>query len=208
MARQLKAGALLVRVATVGATALGLGVLCGVALVSDSAPGATSAVPGPVHAPARRPRAPKPAPVAELAVPVAPVVAGAPPPEPIDLVRELPDARVVAQLATLLSGPDQASAVQVAEALAVAPSSEGRALLVAHLCRSVDGAPELSDLACLEALAAIGQAEDVEAVLPWARRADSAGVLAAWCVRTICARERVEPPDDLREVAPLAEPRG
>lgn len=213
MARgQLTVGALLVRVTGVGATALGLGVLCGVALVGDPPPGAPGPAladtAGPARAPARRRHAPEPAPVVSAALPAPPAVEEAAPVDPLDLVRELPDAHVVARLASLLAGPDTDVAVQVAQALAVAPSSEGRALLVAHLCRSVDDAPELSDLACLEALAEIGQVPDLDAVLPWARRADSAGVLAAWCVRAICARERVEPPEELREVPTPAEPRG
>lgn len=215
MARPLTIRALLVRTAAAGVTALALGALCGVALVSDPAPAPVEPTvvrrrPGPAPAPT-----PAPAPVALLAqeapavevtppVPVAP----APPPEPVDLVRELPDAQVMAQLAALLAGPDDDLAVEVAEALSVAPSPEGRALLVAHLRRPVDDAPGVDDLACLEALAAIGQSADLEAVLPWARRADPAGVLAAWCVRAICARERVEPPEDLREVEAPAGPRG
>lgn len=205
MARLLSLRALLVRAAAAGATALALGVVCGVALVSDPAPAPRgAAVAG--HAPRVRAPAPPPRPVvAELAAlgvdeapPPAPVVEAAPA-DPVELVRALPDARVMAQLAGLLVDPDPDVGTAVAAALAVSPSAEARALLVAHLCRSVD-TPDLVDLACLEALAEIGQAADLEAVLPWARRADTAGVLGAWCVRTICERERVEVPADLREV--------
>ncbi len=208
MARLLSPRALLVRAAAAGATALALGTVCGVALVSDPAPAPQG---GAAAGPALRVRAAAPPPrpvVAELGVdeapPPAPVVDDAAPADPVELVRALPDARVMAQLAALLADPEPDVGTSVAEALAVAPSADARALLVAHLCRSAD-TPDLVHLACLEALAEIGQAADLEAVLPWARRADTAGVLGAWCVRTICARERVEVPADLGEVeAPTA----
>lgn len=195
--------ALAARAASAAATALSLGVLCGVALVSEPEPPSLDALERAGARPVPPPPAPAPAPAVEAPAEepsaVAPVASAAPPATPADLARALPDPTSQARLAALLAGPAPEVAVEVAQALAAAPSPEGRALLVARLAELVD-APGPDHVACLEALAAIGQAADLEVVLPWARRTDEVGVVAAWCVRSICARAGLEPPEDLREV--------
>lgn len=175
-------------------------------LVSDEGPLPVARV-APRRRPPRAPVAPAAprAPVVVMAAPadapVASASAAAPamPTDPRDLARLLPDPAAADALAAALRDPDTTVAVAAAEALG--RTREGRMVLLAHLARPVDS-PGLDHLACLEALAEFGRVEDLPTVMPWTAREDAVGDLAGWCVRTICKRERVDVPADLRPRVP------
>lgn len=213
----------MVRGAGAGGVAAGLGLLCGIALTGDldatpaRTPGGVARRPSP-----RRPRgdrrdapvlplsaAPSDSPPSTSPAVAPPAVATPPaasPPcdDPHDLARALPAPEPAFRLLNLLEGHDDASATAAAEALGT--TSAGREVLVTRLSRAAADEAEAVDLACLESLARVGRVEDVPALLSWARRSGAVGALGAWSVRAICERERVEAPDELREVAPYVDP--
>ncbi len=146
--------------------------------------------PAPLKAPAREPKQAAPAPV-----PTAEAGWAADPERRRQAVATLAgraptDAAARLQLERLLDDPDARVAREAAYAVADLPG--GRELLARHLWSGASAG--LVQLACLEAMLRIGDAQDVPLLLPWIERAGLPGELALQAIHAICDRAELPLP--------------